>query len=141
MGHKVARLNRKSFFYLNHHRLVHFLSDRSQQKVNLHYSLFQLFRFQMSIEKTILKESHPVLMSVTTFPVTFRSDHGVVRVRDKSVVYHLPKFSGKSSWKVSGTRLFESFQRKIFGSKGTSEKAVLFFRTEYSNQKFAVVFR
>ena len=51
VGHKIDRLNRKPFFYLNHHPLVHFLSDRSQQKVNLHHSLFQLLRFQMSIEK------------------------------------------------------------------------------------------
>ena len=51
VGHKIARLNRKSVFYLNHHPLVHFLSDRSQQKVNLHYSLFQQLRFQMSIKK------------------------------------------------------------------------------------------
>ena len=51
VGHKIARLNHKSFFYLNHHPLVHFLSDRSQQKVILHYSLFQLLRFKMSIKK------------------------------------------------------------------------------------------
>ena len=51
VGHKIARSNRKPFFYLNRHPLVHFLSDRSQQKVNLHYSLFQLLWFQMSIEK------------------------------------------------------------------------------------------
>ena len=53
VGHKIARSNRKPFFYLNRHPLVHFLSDRSQQKVNLHYSLFQLLRFQMSIKKRI----------------------------------------------------------------------------------------
>ena len=46
------------------------------------------------------------------------------------VVYHLPKFSGKSGWKVNGTWLFWAFQRKISGSNGTSEKVVLFFRTE-----------
>ena len=40
VGHKIARLNRKLFFYLNHNPLVHFLSDRSQQKVKFHYSLF-----------------------------------------------------------------------------------------------------
>ena len=33
-------------------------------------------------------------------------------------------------WKVNGTRLSGSFQRKICGSNGTSEKVVLFFRTE-----------
>ena len=55
------------------------------------------------------------------------------------VVYHLQKDSGKFSWKfkkVNGTRLFGSFQRKISGNNGTSEKVVLFFPTEYSKQKF-----
>ena len=73
---KIARLNRKSFFYLNHHPLVHFLSDRSQQKVNLHYSLFQLLRLQMPIKKdntnTILEESHPVYDISGHVPVIIR---------------------------------------------------------------------
>ena len=56
------------------------------------------------------------------------------------VVYHLQKDFGKSGWKVNGTWLFWSFQRKIPGSKGTSEKVVLFLRTEYSKQKFALYF-
>ena len=43
------------------------------------------------------------------------------------VVYHLPKFSRKSGWKVNGIRLFGSFYRKISGSNKTSEKVVLFF--------------
>ena len=47
------------------------------------------------------------------------------------VVYHLRRFSGQSGWKVNETRLFASFQRKIYGSNGTPEKIVLFFRTEY----------
>ena len=55
------------------------------------------------------------------------------------VVYHLQKVSGKSGWKGNGARLFGSLQRKTSGSNGTSEKVVLFFRTECSNQKF--VFR
>ena len=33
-----------------------------------------------------------------------------------------------------------SFQRKISGSKGTSEKVVLFFRTEYSKREFVFHF-
>ena len=33
-----------------------------------------------------------------------------------------------------------SFQRKISGSNGTSEKVVLFFRTEYSKRKFVFDF-
>ena len=51
------------------------------------------------------------------------------------IVCHLHKFCGKWGWKVNGTRLFESSQRKISGSNGTSEKIVLFFRTEYPNRK------
>ena len=37
------------------------------------------------------------------------------------------KVSGKSGWKVNGTRLFGLSKRKISGSNGTSEKIVLFF--------------
>ena len=52
------------------------------------------------------------------------------------VVYHLQKASGKSGWKVNGTRLSGSLPRKIPGSNGTSEKVVLFpdkmFQTENS---------
>ena len=41
------------------------------------------------------------------------------------------KGSRKYSWKANGTRLFESFrQKKISGGNGTSEKLVVFFRTE-----------
>ena len=36
--------------------------------------------------------------------------------------------------------LFRSFWRKSSGSNGTSEKVVLFFRTEYSKQKFGFHF-
>ena len=56
------------------------------------------------------------------------------------VVYHLQKFSGKFGWKVNGTRLCRSSQRKISGSNGTSEKGVLFFRMECSQQKFVFHF-
>ena len=71
-----------------------------------------------------------------------RPDH--VRVESSSccfprelvVVYHLQQLSGNSGWKVNGTRLFGSFQWKISGSNGTSEKVVLFFRTECSKRKF-----
>ena len=52
------------------------------------------------------------------------------------VVYHLQQLSGNSGWKVNGTRLFGSFQWKISGSNGTSEKVVLFLRTECSKRKF-----
>ena len=45
---------------------------------------------------------------------------------ESKVVYHLPEFSLKSSWKVNGTRLFGSFHREISGSNGTSGKVVLF---------------
>ena len=46
----------------------------------------------------------------------------------------------KIQLEVCGTRLFESFRRKISGSNGTSEKAVLFFRTECSKRKFVFHF-
>ena len=52
------------------------------------------------------------------------------------VVYHLQQLSGNSGWKVNGTRLFGSFQWKISGTNGTSEKVLLFFRTECSKRKF-----
>lgn len=51
------------------------------------------------------------------------------------------KFPGKSGWKPNGTLLFESFQRKISGRDGTSEKVVLsVFWTEYSQRKFVFHF-
>ena len=43
-------------------------------------------------------------------------------------------------WKVNGTRLFGSFQRKICGRNETSEKVVLFFRAEYSKRKLVFHF-
>ena len=46
-------------------------------------------------------------------------------------MYHLQKVSGKS--KVNATRLFGSFQRKTYGSNGTSKKVVVLLRTEYAN--------
>ena len=46
------------------------------------------------------------------------------------VVYNQQKFSGKSGWKVNGTRLFRSSQRKISESNGTSEVVVVFFPME-----------
>ena len=48
----------------------------------------------------------------------------------------IQKFSGKFGLKVNGTRLVESFQRKPFRSKGTSEKAALFYLMECSKWKF-----
>ena len=53
------------------------------------------------------------------------------------VVYYLQQFSGKTGWKVNGTRRFGSSQRKISGSNGTSEKVVLFFRMECSKRKYS----
>ena len=50
------------------------------------------------------------------------------------------KVSGKPGWKGNGTRLFGSIQRKISWSKGTSEKVVLFFRTECFKRKFVFHF-
>ena len=51
-------------------------------------------------------------------------------------VHNLQKVSGKSGWKVNGTRLFGSFQRKISRSNGTPEQVVLFFRTDCCKRKF-----
>ena len=56
------------------------------------------------------------------------------------VVYHLQKVSGKSGWKVNGSRHFGSLLRKTSGCNGTSEKAVLFFRTDCSYQKCVFLF-
>ena len=39
-------------------------------------------------------------------------------------------------WKVNGTRIFGSSQRKISGSNGTSEVVAFFFPMEYSKRKF-----
>ena len=51
----------------------------------------------------------------------------------------------KRFWKIRlesiwNMPFFGSFQQKISGSNGTSEKVVLFFRKEYSNRKFAFHF-
>ena len=53
---------------------------------------------------------------------------------------HLTKFSGIRGWKVNGTRLFGSFQRKIFSYNGIFEKVALFFWTEGSKRKFVFHF-
>ena len=42
------------------------------------------------------------------------------------VVYHLQKASGNSGGKLNVSLVTESFQRKISGSNGTSDKVVLF---------------
>ena len=52
----------------------------------------------------------------------------------------LTKSHGKSGWKVNGKRRFRSLQRKISGSTRSSEKVVLFFRTERSKRKFVFHF-
>jgi len=43
------------------------------------------------------------------------------------IVYFVQKVSGKSCWKVNGTRLFGFFLWKCSGSNGTSDKLILFF--------------
>ena len=50
------------------------------------------------------------------------------------------KFSGKTGWEVNRTRLFRSFRREISGINETSQKVVLFFRTEHSKWKFVFHF-
>ena len=47
---------------------------------------------------------------------------------------------GKSSWKVMEHDFFGRSSRTFPGSNGTSEKVVLFFRTEYSKWKFVFHF-
>ena len=54
--------------------------------------------------------------------------------------YHLTKVSGIRGWKVNGTRLFGSFQRKIFSTNKIFEKVALFFWTECSKRKFVFHF-
>ena len=51
---------------------------------------------------------------------------------------HLQKVLGKS--KVNATRLFGSFQRKIYRSNGLSKTVVLLLRTEYSKRKLVFHF-
>ena len=59
--------------------------------------------------------------------------------KDMMAVYHLQDVSGKSGWKVTGTRLFGSF-RWIIRGEGGSEKVVLLYRWECSKQKFVFHF-
>lgn len=54
------------------------------------------------------------------------------------VFHHVQNVSGKSVRKIKRTRLFRSFEWKISGSTGTAEKLVLFFRSEFSKQKFGL---
>ena len=46
------------------------------------------------------------------------------------VFYHLQKFPKKLDWRVNKKLLFGSFQWKISGSYGRSEKLVLFSRSD-----------
>jgi len=55
------------------------------------------------------------------------------------VVYHLKTISGKSDWKVNGTRLFGRFSGK-FPAATEHLKSLLFFWTEYSTRKFVFHF-
>ena len=55
-------------------------------------------------------------------------------------IYILLNVSGTSGWKINRRRLFVSFQRKTFSSNGTSEKVVLFLRTECSRRKIVFHF-
>lgn len=45
-----------------------------------------------------------------------------------------------SGWKVNGTRMLGSLQRKISGSNGGSKRVLLFFRKECSKRKFVFYF-
>ena len=72
--------------------------------------------------------------------VTLKKSQNQSEAGTQTVVYHLQKYSRKSGSKVNGARLFGSSQRKIFGSNGTCEKVVLFFRMEYFNRKLVIHF-
>ena len=76
--------------------------------------------------------------SVVFFPHTLYVVWSTAR-KDMMAVYHLQKVSGKSGWKVTGTRLFGSF-RWIIPGDGGSEKVVLLYRWECSKQKFVFHF-
>ena len=89
---------------------------------------FSLKTFKSSVWKKMV-----IYVSLKIFFVNKLSTHPGKNIM---VVNHLLKDSGKFSWKVNGTRLFGSFQRKISGRNRTSEKVVLFFPTEYFKQKF-----
>ena len=99
--------------------------------VEISLQKFSVKTFKAASEKMVL------YVSLKIFFVNKLSTHSGKYIM---VVYHLQKDSGKLSWKVDGTRLFGSFQRKISGSNGTSEKVVLFFPTEYFKQKFVFHF-
>ena len=97
------------------------------------------FWFHDSQVKTALRTSHDLfcfqfwLAGVVEWEVS--ANH---KAWQWKIVYHLQNVSGKS--KVNATRLFGSFQRRIYGSNGTSKKVVLLFRTEYSKRKFVFYF-
>lgn len=61
------------------------------------------------------------------------SEDNVTKSADKA---RLPKIPGNSGWHVNDTRSFGSFQWKIPGTNGNSEKVVLFFRLGRSGWKF-----
>ena len=63
-----------------------------------------------------------------------------VRGRDANGCLPFTKIFQEIRSKVNGARLFGSSQRKIFGSNGTCEKVVLFFRMEYFNRKLVIHF-
>ena len=73
-----------------------------------------------------------------TFPL---NKTGIVsKILTLYFVYQLQKVSRNPGWKVNGTGLLGSFQRKISGSNGTPGKVFLFFRTECSKRKFVFHF-
>ena len=81
-------------------------------------------------------------MSLANFKLqnTLLSWHARGLHRSVQVLMKEQNVSGKSGWKVNGTWLSVSFQRKISGSKGTPERVVLFFRTAYSKRKLVFHF-
>ena len=58
------------------------------------------------------------------------------RTRNTVVVYHLPQIPRNFGWDVNGKRFFGSYQWKIPGTNGDSEKVVPFSRLGRSERKF-----
>ena len=52
------------------------------------------------------------------------------------VNFHVVRLAVQCSMCLNGIRVFRPFQRKTFGSYGTSEKVVLFFWMECFKRKF-----
>ena len=102
--------------------------------------LRQLSKNASWMQHTYTQRSPSFFGLETVTLVTLKNSQNQSEAGTQTVVYHLQKYSRKSGSKVNGARLFGSSQRKIFGSNGTCEKVVLFFRMEYFNRKLVIHF-